>query len=424
VTSLEQRISQSLHEIETHPHYVRWRDDEQPHDGDLVVVNNSFTFRDVETEKAGLYLAARFDAQARLVLPPQIAVLPSKQNADFRRYSSRQATPPLQPLSTAIADQERKLGHVVFGLIGDVFDDRPVDVEFKVTPFDRIVLDPNQSSVMIDGSRICVHSTEDEDALWSSVTADPAAARLAFDDSARSAFAEALDKLQGLATASLRLPRRTSTLRGGIMESIVLSLRQHLAHYTTALGKHARAKTDDTRRVHFNELLRVAYAFAGDTSTVLRLVSSVCDLKPLILWATIGKHFRLSEALRDLPWARLKRKPSLKGYIDLIGDARNRAFHNVFPFEKALHFELPDGALTGAELRIFSEYGSRAHGNELTFHDKELADVMLSFTRARRRPTPSLFWGKNASVMSAMIDLFAAIDETLKNLYRSGNRGT
>jgi hypothetical protein len=110
----------------------------------------------------------------------------------------------------------------------------------------------------------------------------------------------------------------------------------------------------------------------------------------------------------------------LKGYIDLVGDARNRAFHNVFPFEKALHFELPSGALAGAELRIFSEFGSRAHGNELTFHDKALADVMMDFTRARRRPTPDTFWEKNTEVMSSMIELFSETNSVLKELYTEG----
>ena len=147
------------------------------------------------------------------------------------------------------------------------------------------------------------------------------------------------------------------------------------------------------------------------------MIVSVCDLKPLVLWATLDKHYELSEALKSLPWTRSRRKASLKGYIDLVGDARNRAFHNVFPFDKALHFELPDGALAGAELRIFSEFGSRSHGNELNFHDKALAEVMLDFTRARRRPTPDAFWQKNETVMTSMVDLFAETNALLKDLY-------
>src|SRR6185503_8790002 len=107
---------------------------------------------------------------------------------------------------------------------------------------------------------------------------------------------------------------------------------------------------------------------------------------------TIDRHYALSEAFRALPWSRSKNKPSVGNYLDLIGDTRNHVFHNVLPFQKALHFIIPDTAIKGAELRMFSEFGSKTHGNELTFADREIADALLSFTRARRRSTPELFW--------------------------------
>jgi len=223
--------------------------------------------------------------------------------------------------------------------------------------------------------------------------------------------------LLGLGAASLRLPDGDTRARSGVLDAIVKALREHVSAYATALAKYNRAQSADARKSHFTEVLRVAYAFSQEASTLLRLIVSLCDLKPLVLWATIDRHHQLSEALKSLPWTRSRRKPSLKGYIELVGDARNRAFHNVFPFDKALHFELPQGSLAGAELRIFSEFGSRSHGNELNFHDKPLAEVMLAFTRARHRPTPDSFWQKNEGVMNCMIDLFADTNEVLKQLY-------
>jgi len=145
----------------------------------------------------------------------------------------------------------------------------------------------------------------------------------------------------------------------------------------------------------------------------------VCDLKPLILWMTIDRHYALSEAFRALPWSRSKNKPSVGNYLDLIGDTRNHVFHNVLPFQKALHFIIPDTAIKGAELRMFSEFGSKTHGNELTFADREIADALLSFTRARRRSTPELFWEKNADVMDTTIKVLQATSEVLKTLYHA-----
>lgn len=53
----------------------------------------------------------------------------------------------------------------------------------------------------------------------------------------------------------------------------------------------------------------------------------------------------------------------------------------------------------------------------MTYHDKALAEVMLGFTRARRRPTPDAFWQKNEVVMKCMVDLFAETNALLKDLY-------
>jgi hypothetical protein len=414
----DERVGRAVRRIESHPEFQRWAIEERVTEGDLIVINNSFVFREVQTEKSVLCLASQVGPSGRLKTPPSVATLPARQNVDFRRLTKQQTKPPVQTLQAAIAKQKETLGQLVFGLIGSVTEDRQAQVSPRAGSISRIVWNPAATHLLaLTGDSVEVNSVEDEEALWTALTQQATASGLTLSPKTQPEFAEALDTLLGLGAASLRLPPRDARLRTGILDAIVKALREHLADYTAALAKYTRAHTEDTRRVHFNEVLRVAYAFSQEASTLLKLVVSICDLKPLVLWATIDKHYELSEALKALPWTRSRRKPSLKGYIDLVGDARNRTFHNVFPFDKALHFELPEGALAGAELRIFSEFGDRSHGNELSFHDKALADVMLAFHRARRRPTPDAFWQKNESVMTEMIELFSETNAFLKELY-------
>ncbi len=96
-------------------------------------------------------------------------------------------------------------------------------------------------------------------------------------------------------------------------------------------------------------------------------------------------------------------------------DARNSAFHNLFPFRKSLKVPLPDTALGTPELRIFAQHTKKSE-NQLTYRDKELVDVLLEFTRARERRVSLSFWQKNLEVMDAMIRLFQRTNEFLKLL--------
>lgn len=167
-----------------------------------------------------------------------------------------------------------------------------------------------------------------------------------------------------------------------------------------------------------NEILRIAYNFASDATTYLNLIVSICDLKPIVLWGTIAEHIALSEAFKQLPWTRSRNKPSMKNYTLTISDARNSAFHNLFPFRKSLQLTLPQSALQNAELRIFSEHGKKKD-NRLSFQDRELIDLLTEFTRARERRVASRFWQQNLAVMDATIALFSATNSFLKTLYAS-----
>lgn len=417
--SLADMVLRALRRIEKDSAFGGWSAGLPLQEGDTIVFNNSFLFRHgSKTAKSPYYLVAPLSRTGKLSAPLSILEPSQAQNVDFRYVPKRQAHPALAPLEDAIRDQRDKLGTVVFALISSVVEDRRLQLPFAYQPFETIALDPNGSAdVSLHGSEVVLRSTEDEAALWAAFGAACGNIGVSPDDEMKGAFAKALDDLETRASASLRLPPTNARTATGVTDNILRALREQKRLYSKSLKKYQAARTDDSRRTHFNEVLRIAYSFSREAATLLELIVSICDLKPLVLWCTIDRHLALSEALRALPWTRSKNKPTMANYVNAIGDSRNRAFHSVFPFEKALHFVLPDGALDGAELRLFSEFGSKSHANELTYNDKELVEVLMRFTRTRARPTPDSFWVKNEAVMDAMIALFAATNDLLKDLH-------
>jgi hypothetical protein len=197
-------------------------------------------------------------------------------------------------------------------------------------------------------------------------------------------------------------------------DNIVEVLKEQRDEYAKALSQLTRQRSGAPTAL--NDILRIAYNFASDATMFLRLIVSICDLKPLILWGTIAEHHKLSESFKRLPWTRSLNKPSLRNYISTISDARNSAFHNLFPFRKSLSATLPESALQHASLRIFSEHGKKKQ-NQLDYQDRELLEVLFEFTRARERRAPIRFWQQNLEVMNNAIDLFDQTSKFLKTVF-------
>ncbi len=409
-------IQESVSRLISHPQFSSWYQASKPKDGDLVVVNNSFVFRDLSTTKARYYLVLKVGPAGRLRKESFVAE-GFRINSDFKLLSARQpGLPALIPMKTALTQETYTLGHVVFALIAQVQDDVRVDTPLGHAPYDRLSLDPAQAVPLeISGKTVTVNDPSDEDLLWPHLEKAHRADDMETRDKLRSEFSLALDTLRSLATSRLTLPPKGKAPVNGVTDRILKVLQKHRDEYSAAL-KQCRGDAQIDKDA-FNEVLRIAYNFAHEASTYLRLVVSICDLKPIVLWATIAEHYALSEVLRNLPWSRSRLKPSLKNYIDTVGDARNRAFHNIFPFSKALSMQLPAAAFQNSELVFFSEFAPRRTLNRLSFEDKALVDVLLDFTRARQRHVPIAFWTKNADVIDAMISLFEGTNRTLKLLH-------
>lgn len=383
--------------------------------GDLVFINNSFVFRDVNTTKASLYLGFEFNEGADR--PAVIVADGLRFNNDFKWMpgSARGGTK-LQRVAEAIETQIAALGDVVFFLIGEIWDDEIVRVSLNHSAFGSVTWDPAApEAARVEGNEIVVRRTDDEELVWRAVLDHFTANGQSEPEGLRDAVGVALDKLQDQARARVTIPTTTPP-RNGITDAILAVLREQRDEYAEAVTAciNSRESSEETS-TRLNDVLRIAYNFSSDAAGFIRLIVSVCDVKPIVLWGTIAEHYALSEAFHSLPWSRSTNKASLKNYHQVIADARNSAFHNLFPFRKTLRVTLPDGALGTPELRIFSEHTKKKE-NQLTYQDKALVDILIEFTRARERRVALSFWQRNLDVMDATIQLFERTNEFLKVL--------
>jgi hypothetical protein len=396
-------IQHSASRILSHPTFRVWAEPIKWEEGDVLLINNSFVFRDVSTTKAPLYLAYTVDGSSNFT-NLRIAA-PGSFNSDFKRIPKKGTEGiALTPLSEAVLDQRRKLGKLVYLLISQIDDSIVQTVPIDAGPFQCVTWDPKLSTgCRVQGTSILVRETYDEERLWQTVLTN-----LPEDsekEELKQKFGDALDLLQDMAMAQLQLPKPGALVQGGVTCAICEILKQERSAYADAV-------TSLPNTGALNEVLRIAYNFAGDATNYIRLIVSICDLKPLVLWGTVAEHFDLSERFRQLPWTRRNKKPSLKNYESTIKDARNSAFHNLFPFRKSLSVHLPTGTLEDAELRIFSEH-SKKRDNTLNYIDKPLVDVLVGFTRAREVRVADRFWEKNVEVMDSTIALFEATNALL-----------
>ncbi len=342
MSSIRQTIAASVNKISTHPEFLKFIAKEKVDDGNLIVLNNSFVFRDLNTTKADHYLVITFDSKSPLQRQLSIA-RNLNQNVDFRRFHGKQGDiPALESIDVAIESQLDNIGNIVFGLIGCVDDSVIIEHELKQTPFEKVIWNPSQPDLTaIYRNSISIKSPYDEDNIWSELLQLCQQRGIDLPEKFKHDFGVALDKLQENAVANLYFPERGKN-EAGVTDLIIRVLIDQRDDYANAVSL---CKGDGgVNEKEFNQVLRIAYNFACDATTFLRLIVSVCDLKPIIFWATIGEHYALSEAFKSLPFTRSKAKASLKNYIDTIGDARNGAFHKLFPFQKALKLALPGSA--------------------------------------------------------------------------------
>lgn len=380
----------------------------QATDTDGLLINNSFIYRDgIQTNKSLFYPILRFDQNGQLLHNPSIAEHDRLigNTKVIRPYPTSGPT----PLSSAIASQLKDFGSLPFILIGRIKDNQNVETEIQHSKFKKLILNPRATKdLSISKDSLTMRTTRNPDSCWQ-VTKDYLIKEGESQDSIEKlqhAFFVAHDRVVREARALLLLPRRNSKTSGTLIDLLIDSLTSEKTEYDQAFQACAGNPSQNPRA--FNELLRISYNFAEDALVFLKLIISLCDLKPILLWGTIHEHYALHNALKDLPLLRRKKKESFSEYISAIKNARNATFHRLIGIDKGLAVTLPTGALKDPELFFFSSHTNRNQDNRLTFADREIIDVFLELTRTPELELQPAFWQQNANIMEQTLNLLRA----------------
>ncbi len=409
------QIRAAVAAVTTQREFLKWLKEDKVGDG-LVLLNNSFIFRQkLQTVKNDLYLGIPVRAGSDLGVSNVVVVRGIVFNSDFKFVELKGMKKlEVQEINPAIDQQLKQLGSIVMVLIGEVLDNVVTRAPIDHSLFSELELNPAAAAALaIKDRTIRVRSISDEEEIWAQLE-EAHGTQLPTD--LTQPFANALDHIRKNHYAVLRLPGESAPSRP-LLDSFVGALRQNLARY-----KHAWNKCKgqaDTDAGEFNDLLRIAYNFASDAVLVIRLLVSICDLKPIVRWCTVDEWFRLAESFRDLPWSKMKEKHSLDAYQLTISNARNKAFHRLLPVDNTLRVELEGTNLGRITLRLFPEYAARNSEEPLDYEDRALVQLLTNFTRVSERSVSPQFWRRNIAVMEATIELLSRTSSALKLLARA-----
>jgi len=364
-------------------------------DNRIIVINNSFLFRDnIKTNKNVKYLA--FYPTSIPVTEENIIVIEGIElKSDYqiiKKDDNRIIN--IDKLNEALKKEQDNLGKIVYVLMGEI--DKNVEIQTMInhSVIKKISFSPNiKNQIEIHFSEIMLSERSDFDK------------ELILN--LKKIIGNAFDQIKKEAYLNLKIPEKLEKGKKYFLELISDSVKEQIKLYIEALSKLKSTGSD--RQRSYNEILRISYNFSDDAIRLLKLLISVCDLKPIILWLTFNSHYRLTESIKLLPWSKQATKPSINKYVETIKKARNKSFHRLIPFSKSFLVHLPNDSIKDVILIIFSEFGQSKKSNRLEYKDKELVDVLMEFTRTSEEIVPQNFWEKNLAVLENTVKL---IDET------------
>jgi hypothetical protein len=411
--AVPEQIENAVQALTKRPDFEAWIKGEKIAGDGLVLINNSFIYRqNLKTNKSPYYLAVPVAPGGTLDTKSLKVAEGLHINNDLRFVKTGGKAPlVVEELAPSIDRELGKLGAIVMVLIGEVDNSVKTSEAIPHSLFSQIVLDPASTTLLSAHEQvITIQSVADDEALWAQLEKAHGAA---LPDDFAQPFATAIENVRKRHYAILKLPGRTPP-ESPLLDSFVAAFQDTVRQYEKSLKASRGLPTPRTS--DFNDLLRIAYNFASDAVHIIRLLVSLCDLKPIIRWCTIDEWFRLADAFRSLPWSKLKQKPSLDAYQQTINAARNRAFHRLLPVDNTLRVDLEGKTLGIVTLHLFPEYLARRTEETIEYEDKALVEILTDFTRVGERSVSPQFWTRNLAVMKSTTDLLTATSSALKLL--------
>jgi hypothetical protein len=383
--------------------------------GEWVFVNNSFLFREGRKKpKSKKYLALKANSEKELDLGTLAVDSPPSFNVDLKQFSGakKQSFSP-EAIGSAIKQQLSSLGSMVFVLLGHVDDKTECEIPIDSSAMMKsLKFSPRVKGMHFDAATgvVTTNDLSDADALWNTV-------ELAYKNagnpdgipvSSRTSLEQAFEKLQKTAYCEVTMPEDGSKASKESMLARMLEALNEQCHEYEASFKLCKGVQDKDPDA-FNNSLRIAYNFSSDATKLIKLLGDLCDAKPLLWWCTIAEQYDLAEAFHNLPWANRDSKGSLPRYQSMIAAARNHAFHNLFSFTRALEVDLSGVTLAAKTLRLFSPYSRTNDSNLLDYDDREIVELLTTFTCAPEIPMSASFWEKNMAILNSTCKLVDAM---------------
>jgi hypothetical protein len=407
-------VGEQLVNILTSESFRAWLGNERAKHGDLIILNNSFLHRDgiASRSKSVKYLCVTVEPDGQPSLDISVAISKSRINNRFKRVApTRIGDYAPRPLRTAVEEELRELGTIVFAVAGRIGNDIPVGVDFPdtagVTSFRYV---PSQKELLIIiRDTLSINRLDDIDIVWRAVVSGMNEIGITDTSQLSGHFEKSFEELREEAARPVYI-NEVDKGSPSILTEIIARLSEQVDRYKYALESYVNNSRDKDA---MNELLRIAYNFSDGASALVTLVVRISDIKPLLCWLTMTAQSALTDRFGELPFSLVgKAKPSLGQYRALVAGARNREFHDIFAFGQPFQIALTGEAFKDAELRLFQEYAKRSKPG-LEYRDRELVELLSGFTRTAERPVPLGFWESNLDVMDAVLDVARSLHRAL-----------
>lgn len=372
----------------------------------FIAFNSSFIFREnIKTVKSQKFLAFDISNKGKFDLKKIYVVEGINFNSHFKVFNLL-ATHKKTSLKDAVKEEINEIGEVIYTIVGEIHDINKISENITDINIKKITLNPNATIPFeIVSDEIIIKEYIDRENIWSQIKVQYTANGWHVSENLPGMIDRAITNLQSNAYSTLKIPKNFDAQTNYLLDKISLVIDEHIKTYKTNIEK---IDTDEQAMI---EILRISYNFVSDVNKLLSLVINLCDLKPIILWLTISNYINLDNKFKDLPFGFSKKKASLSDYESVIKNARNKSFHQLFPFNKSIKFELD--SLKQVSVTIFSNF-TKKDGNKMTYKDQELYDLLRGFTRVNEEVVSTNFWIKNEFVMQAVYELITETSEGIK----------
>ena len=417
IVKIKTLIENNIEELTKTKEFVDELSAHPVHDGDLILINNSFILRKplIKTKKNSQFLLLKVKGNKPDTSEVYVST-PSDFDQDFKIVNSKQAEKlSILNIELAIEQEVQRLGQLIFFLIGDIVD-CSYSTKIQNHQISELKFDPcagKPEVIGVDGKNIIViNQLTDPVLAWNIIKPELEKIPNINLDDLEKMYAQSFEKIQNEARLIMNLPPPASPQKSNsFVEQLRESVTEQMKLYKSALEKCISGQ--DPNEINLREIMRISYNFADDAIKIMQLLVSLSDLKAVVLWSTLKSHFDLAESIRNLPWSKSDKKASPDYYVEKIKGARNHAFHHLLLFDRTIEADLSDVQVKAKKLTILPPYSQRKNNVPLDYEDREIVEILSEITRATETVVTLDFWIKNLAVLESFERLLRSTNEVL-----------